>query len=141
MKSFLSKETIIELVNSSALSDDQLSREFDRIVTLTNRVDTANLTETADKADFIVTQARFLIDNTDTHACKDFANEISDLKTSINNLSKRLCVSSDSRDYQERFARNCVQCTHITVGCCVCIAQTVFDIQCMQPHLVAYNAQ
>lgn len=104
MKSFLSKKTILELFDSSALSDDQISREFDRISKLfTNHDDITNITQTADKASYIATHARILIDNNDIHECKDFSHEISDLKQSIDNLSKRICVSTVSSADHEHF--------------------------------------
>ena len=91
MKSFLSKETILELLTSSALSTVQIDREYERIVKLTNHdVNNIDIVQTTDKVNFITTQARNMIDNTDLHICKDFSSDICDLKKSIDILTTRM---------------------------------------------------
>ena len=102
MKSFFSPETILELLNSSALTEDQISREFDRIWNFTNRDNTANSTQIADKLEYIVTQARRLSDNTDTHhdQCMGLSADINNLKQSIDVLTTRInCVNTTSSDH------------------------------------------
>ena len=90
MKSFLSKDTILELLSSSVLSNEQIDRDFIHLVKLTNR-DNLNITETADKLDFIVTQARSTIDtSTNHHTCPDISMDISDIKNAINSLNQRI---------------------------------------------------
>ena len=101
MKSFLSKETILELLTTSALSSDQIDREYERIVKLTNYdvTNIDNIQTTDFKVNIIATQARKAIDNTDVHICQDFSNDISQLKKSIDFLTTRIGTVNHGHDH------------------------------------------
>ena len=85
MRSFLSKDTILELLSSSVLSDEQITREFNHVAQLIN-YDNSNISQMADKIDFIATQAKNITDT--DHLCQDFSADINDIKKSIDNINR-----------------------------------------------------
>ena len=77
-------------------STDQIDREYQRVIKLTNYDVTKldNVQTTDYKVNFITTEARKTIDNvnTDLHTCKDLSSDICDLKKSIDILTNRISV-------------------------------------------------